>query len=260
MNENTPKIDAIILAAGKGTRMQSDLPKVMHEVAGRPMINWVIDASRKAGASRIIVVVGHRGDLVRDELAGQDDIEFVEQAEQLGTGHAVDMAREAMADCGDHDVFVLCGDGPLIRHETLDALRRKHTEDDAAATLATAIIEDPAGYGRIARSEDGNFDRIVEQKDASEEQLGIREINPSYYCFRSGDLFEQLSRISNDTASGEYYVTDVFRLLLDAGQGVSVVAAVPAEDVLSINTLDHLSEVDSIMRNRIGETATGSQA
>ena len=131
---------------------------------------------------------------------------------------------------------------------------------DLAATLATAIIEDPAGYGRIARTEDGNFDRIVEQKDASEEQLGIREINPSYYCFRSGDLFEQLSRISNDNASGEYYVTDVFRLLLDAGQGVSVVAAVPAEDVLSINTLDHLSEVDSIMRNRIGETATGSQA
>ena len=260
MNDNNPKLDAIILAAGKGTRMHSDLPKVMHEVAGRPMINWVIDASRKAGAGRIIVVVGHRGDLVRDELAGQDDIEFVEQAEQLGTGHAVDMARSAMAGSADHDVFVLCGDGPLIRDETLDALRRKHIEDDAAATLATAIIDDPAGYGRIARNADGNFDRIVEQKDATEEQLGIREINPSYYCFRSGDLFEQLSRISNDNASGEYYVTDVFRLLLDAGQGVSVVAAVPAEDVLSINTLDHLSEVDSIMRNRIGETSTGSQA
>ena len=260
MNDTSSKLDAIILAAGKGTRMQSDLPKVMHEVAGRPMINWVIDASRKAGARRIIVVIGHRGDLLRDELAGQDDIEFVEQSEQLGTGHAVDMARAAMADSPENDVFVLCGDGPLIRPETLDALLLKHTEDGAAATLATAIIEDPGGYGRIARDEAGNFDRIVEQKDATEEQLAIREINPSYYCFRSGDLFEQLSRISNDNASGEYYVTDVFRLLLDAGQGVSVVAAVPAEDVLSINTLDHLSEVDSIMRNRIGETATGSQA
>ncbi|MCH2161034.1 MAG: NTP transferase domain-containing protein [Phycisphaerales bacterium] len=260
MNDSNTQLDAIILAAGKGTRMQSDLPKVMHEVADRPMINWVIDATRKAGARRIIVVVGHRGDLVREELAGQDDIEFVEQAEQLGTGHAVDMAREAMAGSPDNDVFVLCGDGPLIRSETLDTLRRKHAEEHAAGTLATAIIDDPSGYGRIARDASSNFDRIVEQKDATEEQLAIREINPSYYCFRSGHLFEQLSRISNDNASGEYYVTDVFRLLLDEEQGVSVVAAVPAEDVLSINTLDHLSEVDSILRNRIVETANGSQA
>ena len=251
MSESTNNLHAIILAAGKGTRMQSELPKVMHEVAGRPMVNWVIDAARTAGAKRIVVVVGHRGDLIRDELAGQSDIEFVEQAEQLGTGHAVDMAREAFADAPDSNVFVLCGDGPLIRSETLETLLDTHHSEEASGTLATAIIDDPSGYGRIVRDDENTFERIVEQKDATEEQLAIREINPSYYCFRTGMLFDHLSRVSNENASGEYYITDIFRLMLDSGHGVSVVAAVPPEDVLSINTLEHLAEVDSILKSRL---------
>ncbi|MBC03641.1 MAG: hypothetical protein CMJ34_10125 [Phycisphaerae bacterium] len=245
-------VDAVILAAGKGTRMQSDLPKVMHEVAGRPMVHWVVDACRDAGASRIVVVVGHRAELVRDSLSDQSDVEFVTQEEQLGTGHAVDQAREALAGSPDHDVLVLCGDGPLIRTETLRILLDRHRESGADATLATAVIEDPAGYGRIVRDENGDFARIVEQKDADETELAIREVNPSYYCFRTGRLFDRLSRTSNDNANGEYYVTDVFGITRTDGDRVAVVDAVPAEDILSINTPDQLAEVDEILRARLG--------
>ena len=180
LDSNERVVDAVILAAGKGTRMQSDLPKVMHEVADRPMLHWVVDACRAAGATRIVVVVGFKGELVRASLAGASDIEFVEQTEQLGTGHAVDQARPAFATTPDHDVFVLCGDGPLIRPETLHTLLQTHRSAGADATLATAIIKDATGYGRIVRDADGGFSRIVEQKDATPEQLEICEVNPSY--------------------------------------------------------------------------------
>ena len=252
-----PPVDAVILAAGKGTRMQSDLPKVMHEVAGRPMVHWVVDACREAGAARIVVVVGHRADLVRESLADQADVEFVDQHEQLGTGHAVDQARNVLSDSPGHDLLILCGDGPLIRSETLDALLARHRESKAAATLATAIIEDPSGYGRIVRDGEGDFARIVEQKDANETELAIREVNPSYYCFQTGPLFDRLARTSNDNANGEYYVTDVFGITREDGHRVAVVDAVPAEDILSINNPDQLAEVDSILRSRL--EATGSE-
>ncbi len=250
-----PIVDAVILAAGKGTRMQSDLPKVMHEVADRPMLHWVIDACREVGARRIVVVVGHRAELVKESLAEATDIEFAMQSEQLGTGHAVDQARSAFADSGGHDVLVLCGDGPLIRSETLHTLLETHRETDAAATLATAVIEDSTGYGRIVRDADGDFARIVEQKDASEAEQAIREVNPSYYCFKAGPLFERLSRTDNDNANGEYYITDVFGLARDDGDRVAVVDAVPAEDILSINDPGQLAEVDGILRARL--TTTG---
>ena len=246
-----PPVDAVILAAGKGTRMQSDLPKVMHEVAGRPMVHWVVDACRDAGASRIVVVVGHRAELVRESLSGQSDVEFVTQADQLGTGHAVDQARDVLENSPRHDLLVLCGDGPLIRTETLGALLERHRETEATATLATAVIEDPSGYGRIVRDENGDFARIVEQKDASGAELAIREVNPSYYCFRTGPLFERLARTSNDNANGEYYITDVFGIARGDGDRVAVVDAVPAEDILSINTPDQLAEVDEILRTRL---------
>ena len=250
LDSNERVVDAVILAAGKGTRMQSDLPKVMHEVADRPMLHWVVDACRAAGATRIVVVVGFKGELVRASLAGASDIEFVEQTEQLGTGHAVDQARPAFATTPDHDVFVLCGDGPLIRPETLHTLLQTHRSAGADATLATAIIKDATGYGRIVRDADGGFSRIVEQKDATPEQLEICEVNPSYYCFQSGPLFQRLSRTSNDNANGEYYITDVFGLTREDDAIVAVVDAVPAEDVLSINDPEQLSVVDGIIRTR----------
>lgn len=245
--------DAVLLAAGQGTRMGSDLPKVLHEVAGIPMIRWVVRACRQAGVRRCIVVVGYRGDLVRQALADERDIKFVEQHEQLGTGHAAMMAGPKFLD-QDLDVFVLCGDGPLIRPATLTTVLDTHRATGAAATLATATLENPDGYGRVLRDSAGGFDRIVEQKDATPEQLAVCEVNPSYYCFRSGDLFTQLANLRNDNAQGEFYLTDVPAMLKSAGQTVTVVDAVPAGDVLSINTPEQLAEVDVVLRRRLAES------
>ncbi len=249
-------IEAVILAAGKGTRMNSDLPKVLHEVAGRPMVQWVVDAARAVGARRSVLVVGHGADRVRQAVGNDRDIDFVEQTQQLGTGHAVQQAAPLYTDAGDLDVLVLCGDGPLIHARTLQTLIDTHRRTGAAATLATAVLDDASGYGRIVRDEAGDLLGIVEHKDASDAQRAIREVNPSYYCFKAAALFEALPRLSNDNAKGEYYITDVFRMLRESGRRVAVVDAVPAEDVLSINTPDQLAEVDAILRERLADTPT----
>ncbi|MEY5033616.1 MAG: Bifunctional protein GlmU [Planctomycetota bacterium] len=251
---------AVILAAGKGTRMQSDLPKVMHPVLGRPMVHWVVDAALAAGATKTVLVIGHGAQLVRDYFAQQADlagkVEFALQEQQLGTGHAVMMAKANLeADAAHTDAFVLCGDGPLIRPETLATLLSLHRREHAAATLATSVIADSKGYGRIVRDAAGKLARIVEQKDATEAERAIREINPSYYCFRTDDLFRALSRVGNKNASGEYYITDVFELLRNDGRTVAAVDAVPPEDVLSVNDPVQLAEVDSILRKRHGVPA-----
>ena len=249
---------AIILAAGKGTRMASDLPKVCHPVGGRAMVCAVVDACRAAGCGRIVVVVGYKQELVRNALAGYEGVEFAVQGEQHGTGHAVLCARDAVRDeiTGGSELFVLAGDGPLIRAETLLAMLGRHRSAGAAATLATSVIDDPAGYGRIVRDGDGRFAAIVEHKNATENQLAIREVNPSYYLFDAAKLFESLDRVERNPVSGEYYVTDVPGLLLADGERVEAFDGVPAEDVLSINTLEQLGEVDRIYRSR--ERARGA--
>ncbi len=243
---------AIILAAGKGTRMKSDLPKVCHPIGGCPMVCAVVDACLEAGCERVVAVVGYKQELVREALAGYGDrIAFAEQLEQNGTGHAVRCAMPAFEGTGDGTpVFVLCGDGPLIRASTLRTILDTHRTSDASATLATAVLDDPAGYGRIKRDEAGRFLRIVEQKNASEDELAIREVNPSYYCFRLGALRWGLGTIAPNEATGEEYVTDIPELLLGRGEGVEVIDAVPAEDVLSINTPEQLGEVDRVFRAR----------
>jgi bifunctional UDP-N-acetylglucosamine pyrophosphorylase/glucosamine-1-phosphate N-acetyltransferase len=259
-NPRTHTCSALILAAGKGTRMKSDLPKVMHPALGRPMVEWVVDAARAVGCTPVVLVIGHGAEIVRAHFDHRAGTEFVMQMPQLGTGHAADMARPLFerGQLGD-EVLVLCGDGPLIRAQTLRTLLDTHRASGAAATLATAVIPDPQGYGRIQRDAHGNFARIVEQKDATPEQLGIREINPSYYCFRTADLFDALRRVTNQNASGEYYLTDVFELLLRDGKRVSVVDAVPAEDVLSVNTPEQLAEVTRILQSRSARP-TGAMA
>lgn len=241
---------AVILAAGKGTRMGGDLPKVCHEVGGQPMVRIVVEACRRAGCGLIVVVVGYRQELVRAALAGEGVV-FSVQDEQLGTGHAVMCAESALAG-HDGEVFVLCGDGPLIRASTLDAVLDRHRSSGASATLATSVIDNPEGYGRIVRDAHGRFEAIVEQKHLTPAQRSIREVNPSYYCFERAALFEALRRVERNERSGEYYVTDVPRLLLDAGRRVEVIDAVPAEDVLSINTPTDLAMVDRIYRERAG--------
>lgn len=233
--------------------MGSDLPKVLHEVGGRPMVSIVVDACREAGVGRVIVVVGPRergGRLARLALAGAG-VEFAEQPEQLGTGHAVQCAAPVLnAGSLPRDVFVLCGDGPLVRAETLREIAARHAETGADVTLATAVVEDPGGYGRIVRDGDGRFAAIVEHKAASEEQRGIREINPSYYLFRTEALLRALPRVQRSAAAGEYYLTDVPGLLLADGGKVEVVEAAGPEDALSINTPEELARVDEIYRGR----------
>lgn len=248
-----PAPSAIILAAGKGTRMRSDLPKVVHPVGGRAMVCAVVDACLRVGCGKVVVVVGYKQELVREALKGYGpEVVFAVQDEQLGTGHAVRCAAPAFEGT-DGEVFVLCGDGPLIRSSTLETMLERHRSAGAAATLATSVIEDPSGYGRIVRDAHGRFERIVEEKNASPEQRAIREVNPSYYVFRVRALFDALGRVERNPASGEYYLTDVPELLLRSGQrwgGVEVIDAVPPEDVLSINTPEQLEEVNRIFSER----------
>ena len=259
MSGGDTKPVAIILAAGKGTRMKGDLPKVVHPVGGRPMVCAVVDACREAGCGRVVVVVGYKQELVREALSGWAGVEFAVQDQQLGTGHAVLCAEDAVRrGAGGGETFVLCGDGPLIRAETLRTILKKHGSAHASATLATAVIEDPAGYGRIVRDGAGRFVAIVEHKNATEEQRKIREVNPSYYCFAREDLFAALKKVKRNPASGEYYLTDTLELLLGEGKRVEVVPAVPPEDVLSINTPEDLAVVDRIYRGR-GRTASAAR-
>lgn len=243
---------AIILAAGKGTRMRSDLPKVCHPVGGRAMVCAVVDACLDAGCERVIVIVGYMQELVRGALAGYGDrVAYAVQDQQLGTGHAVRCAQPYFAQAPrELPVYVLCGDGPLIRPATLRHMAERHATAGAHATLATSVIDDPTGYGRIVRDAAGRFSAIVEHKNAAPEQLAIREINPSYYLFSAGPLFDHLARVGADSVSGEYYLTDVPGLILRDRGGVEVIPSVSPEDVLSINTPEQLAEVDRIFRAR----------
>lgn len=247
-----PALAAVILAAGRSKRMQSDLVKVLHPVCQRPMVQWVVEACRAAGCGRIILVVGFQGDQVRDAFAGQDDVEFIEQAQPLGTGHAV-MQAESMLKNFDGDLLVLAGDGPLIRAQTLGQLLATHRQSGAAATLATARIADPTGYGRIVRDAAGRFERIVEDKDATADEKRLNEINPSYYCFDARRLFAALHRLTNTNASGEYYLTDVCAILRRDGLTVELIDAVSADEVHSINTAEQLEFVSSILAKRLAE-------
>jgi len=241
---------AILLAGGKGTRMNSDLPKVLHEVCGRPMLAWVMDACRQAGADRLLVVVGHRSELVREQFGGAGDVEFVEQSPQLGTGHAAMVCQDRLAGL-EGPVLVLAGDGPLIRSQTLRQLLDTHRRERAACTLATSILDEPARYGRILRDEGGTLLGIVEYLDATEQQRAVREVNVSVYCFDAQALRWVLHHLTNHNAKGEYYLTDALALLRQDGQKLAAVAAVPPEDVLSINTLDELQQVSSILSDRL---------
>lgn len=245
---------AVIMAAGKGTRMGGDLPKVVHPVGGRPMVCAVVDACLAAGCGRVVVVVGYKQELVREALQGYPQVSFAVQDQQLGTGHAV-LCAEAEVGGASQDVVVLAGDGPLIRAQTITMLLDRHRAARASATLATAVLDDPAGYGRITRDGQGRFVAIVEHKNATEAQRAIREVNPSYYCFRAGDLFAALRRVERNPLSGEYYITDVLALLLGEGKVVEVAPGVPPEDILSINTPAELAVVDRIYRSRAAGVA-----
>ncbi|HEY3244569.1 MAG TPA: NTP transferase domain-containing protein [Phycisphaerae bacterium] len=244
------KTAAIILAAGQSTRMNSDLPKVLHEVCGRPMLFYVLDACRRAGISPIYVVVGHRHELVRAAFADDRDLVWIHQTERKGTGHAVLCCEAAMADI-DGNVVVIAGDMPLVRTATVEALLTEHQRTGQAVTLATAVLPDSMAYGRIIRDSSGKLIRIVEERDCTPEQLAIREVNLSYYCFEKSALFEALHKIKPNPLKGEYYLTDAVHIMVSAGQAAGAISAVPPEDAIGINSREELALVGRMMQQRI---------
>ncbi|MGD0768320.1 MAG: NTP transferase domain-containing protein [Tepidisphaeraceae bacterium] len=243
-------VTAIILAAGKSTRMKSRRPKPLHEICGKPMLGWILDACFSAGVTRALVVVGHGKQEIVEQFGKDRRIHFVEQTEQLGTGHAAKMCEPLLRGHGG-DVFLLAGDTPLIRAEILRTLLDVHHQDRAAASMATAILDDPTGYGRVVRDETGQFVEIVEQVDCDDRQREIREVFPSYYCVKSEELLFALSRLTNHNKKGEYYLTDIYGILRKAGRKVIAVQAVTAEDVIAPNTRQQLAEADAAMQERI---------
>lgn len=242
---------AIILAAGKSTRMKSRRAKPLHEICGKPMLEFVLDACYGAGCEKVLVVVGHGKDEVIGQFGQDKRIVWIEQTEQLGTGHAARMCEPWLREHQKGDVFILAGDGPLIRAQVLETLHKAHRDDHAAASMATAVLDDPTGYGRVIRDGNGDFVEIVEQIDSTPEQLAIREVFPSYYCVKVDELLFALSRLKNENKKHEYYLTDIYGILRHAGKKVLAVQAVTAEDVLSVNSRDQQTAVDAIMQDRI---------
>lgn len=246
---------AVVLAAGKGTRMKTDLPKVLVPACGRPIVEYVLDALQRTGFTRVLVVVGYRASDVRRTLGERPGLEFIEQHEQLGTGHAVQMCREALV--GHHGpVLVLTGDSPLVQDRSLLGLLEAYDRLHPACLLGTLHHPQPAGLGRIVRGASGEFLGIVEEKDASEQQKQIDEVNMSTYVFHGPDLLWSLDHLRNDNRQGEYYLTDCPGILKRAGKLVDALPVLQPCEALSINTMEDLERVEQAMRQQ-GYPAAG---
>lgn len=240
-------IIALILAAGKGTRMKSSMPKVLHKVGGVPMVEQVLRAVKAAGTQRQVVVVGFGGEAVQEYLG--DRAETVVQEQQLGTGHAV-MQAEPLLSGLSGTLLVTCGDTPLVTEDTFHSLLAHHEATQAAATVLTAVMPDPTGYGRVIRNEKGQVVKIVEQKDGSPEELAVREVNAGIYCFDMELLWQMLHNVTNNNAQGEYYLTDIIGMLVDAGKVVSAFAAPDYKETLGVNSRLQMAEAEQVLRRR----------
>jgi bifunctional UDP-N-acetylglucosamine pyrophosphorylase/glucosamine-1-phosphate N-acetyltransferase len=234
----------IVLAAGKGKRMKSGLAKVLHPLCGLPMLSYPVAAARAAGAEKIVVVIGHQAGQIRERFGDQGLI-FVEQQEQLGTGHAVLQAVEAFRD-HEGTIVILCGDVPLILPETVRSLYDRHRAEGAAVTVLTTIPEDPAGYGRVVKTDGGRVVKIVEEKDAAPEEKKIREI----YCVESRFLFPAVAGLGNRNVQGEYYLTDIVEIACSHGLRASSSAAPDPMEVMGINTPEELERAGRRMAAR----------
>ncbi len=237
---------AVVLAAGKGTRMKSELPKVLFPVLGRAMIHWVLDALQSAGIRQILVVVGYRADLVKNELSSRG-VDFAVQTEQLGTGHAVRVCKPLL-EKGANPVLVVAGDSPMIQASSVRDLVEEFEEGGFDCLLGTLIKENPYGLGRIVRDSKNQFLRIVEHKDATLEQRQIGEVNMSTYLFDRPSLLWALDNLKNNNSQSEYYLTDCPELLLNHGKKVDARPVLKACEALSINTIDEMAMVESKMR------------
>jgi bifunctional UDP-N-acetylglucosamine pyrophosphorylase/glucosamine-1-phosphate N-acetyltransferase len=238
---------AVVLAAGLGTRMKSELPKVLISVLGRPMIEYVLDALTAAGVARTIVVIGYRAEDVKKLLAGRLGIEFALQSERLGTGHAVKMAAPLLADHRG-PVVVVAGDSPMVQAVSMRKLLDHFSEHRPACLLGTLHKPNPQGLGRIIRDAAGNFLGIVEEKDATDDQRKITEVNMSTYVFSGPELLHALSSLKNNNRQGEYYLTDCPGILKTEQKRVEALPVLQACESLSVNTIDELSQVEAEMR------------
>ncbi|BBU37755.1 MULTISPECIES: bifunctional UDP-N-acetylglucosamine diphosphorylase/glucosamine-1-phosphate N-acetyltransferase GlmU [Aeribacillus] len=244
------KCFAVILAAGQGTRMKSKLYKVLHPVCGKPMVQHVIDNVSKLQVDEIITVVGHGAEKVKSEL-GEQTL-YVLQEQQLGTAHAVLQAAQYL-EGKEGTTIVVCGDTPLITSETFEKLLKHHLETKAKATILTAEADDPTGYGRVIRNEEGLVEKIVEHKDATESERLVTEINTGTYCFDNASLFEALKHVNNDNAQGEYYLPDVIEILKEKGEIISAFQTDSFEETLGVNDRIALSQAELIMKRRINQ-------
>jgi UDP-N-acetylglucosamine diphosphorylase/glucosamine-1-phosphate N-acetyltransferase len=236
--EKRDDLRTIILAAGKGTRMSSDLAKVLHPLRGKPMLSYVVNVAREICSGEILVVVGHQAEDVKTRFSDQDLI-FIDQKQLLGTGHAVLQARERLANYSG-TVLILCGDVPLLRASTVKSLLDCHRAAAATVTVLTTILPDPTGYGRIVKGPGGDIVQIVEERDATEEVKNIKEINTGIYCIENPFLFEALMKINNNNAQKEYYLTDIVAVACNNKLKVGTLIADDAREVMGINTQDEL--------------------
>lgn len=249
---------ALILAAGKGTRMKSDLAKVLHPIVGKPLLTHVLETAARLRMERTIVVVGHQADAVRATHAAYD-LRYALQEPQLGTGHAALCAREELAGLVGN-LLVLYGDVPLLRPATLHELMERHELGGNGVTVLTARLSDPTGYGRVFRDPDGGFLRIVEHRDLAPEERGCDEINSGIYAFRIDALLAALSRLRNDNAQGEYYLTDTLEMIREDGHPAGIMEIADPEEISGINTPEQLAAAESVLlaRREAGEGVWGS--
>lgn len=239
---------AIILAAGKGKRMKSSMPKVLHGVCGKEMVNHVIDNVRKANIEDVNLVIGKGSETVKEHTKDRN-VTYSMQEQQLGTGHAVICAEEFLRD-KKGTVAIFTGDAPLITNETIQELFKFHNNGGFAATLISSIVQDPTGYGRIIRESSGEVKKIVEHKDCNQEELNVNEINSGMYCFNIEVLLSSLKSLNNNNSQGEYYLTDVIEIIKKSGDKVGAIV-VPYEEIMGVNSRVQLSEAETVMRKRI---------
>ncbi|NHZ85189.1 MAG: NTP transferase domain-containing protein [Planctomycetia bacterium] len=238
------QLATVIMAAGKGTRMNSDLPKVLHIVNDKPMLIHVINLAKQLKSERIINILGHKKDLVIEAIKSEN-VEYVIQEPQLGTGHAVQQTESLLKDF-DGDVLVLSGDVPLLRKSTIEKMLKIHRETENGATVLTALFENPHGYGRVIRKNDNTLDKIIEEKDCTDEQRKIKEINAGIYIFQSKELFPALNKIRNDNKQKEYYLPDALKYIAKSGQSIALHITSEPIEISGVNTVEQLRELNLI--------------
>lgn len=246
LSKTTGKTAVVVLAAGKGTRMKSDKAKVLHEVHGRPMVDYVVASASEIAGNDVVVVVGHQAEAVKSAVCSSRKALFVSQLEQLGTGHAVMCARGAVGEA-TRQVVILCGDVPLVKPETLRRLVEEHELTGRAVSVLAVSLDEPKGYGRMVTAEDGALLRIVEEKDATAEERTIKEVNSGIYCVDAGFLFSALDKVKSDNAQGEYYLTDIVGIAVQEGAGAGVVVGESAREVTGVNTVNDLETVRKML-------------